>query len=182
MSLPADARARLAKLIPMLASDRDGEVVATVRAIGRTLAGAGADFHALAAVVGAGAPAPGPKAGPAWDEPTTRANEAARAWAAMAEELARKAEQAERAYQNIDPGQFHDPGRVPWRMSSWSNLCSALQILARKVGPRKISHEDNIALFQLTMKVNAGENLSRYQRARIAAIGIKMGMSPRLWE
>ena len=42
---------QLAKLIPRLASDHDGEIVATVKAIGRTLKNAGSDFHALAAVV-----------------------------------------------------------------------------------------------------------------------------------
>ncbi len=39
---------RLGKLIPRLASDHDGEVVATVAAIGRTLQGAGLDWHDLA--------------------------------------------------------------------------------------------------------------------------------------
>ncbi|KLK90736.1 hypothetical protein AA309_23790 [Microvirga vignae] len=38
---------KLSKLIPMLATDHDGEVVAAVRAIGRTLNGAGMDFHNL---------------------------------------------------------------------------------------------------------------------------------------
>jgi hypothetical protein len=42
---------KLAKLIPMLGSDRDGEALATVRAIERTLKAAGLDFHALAAAV-----------------------------------------------------------------------------------------------------------------------------------
>ena len=42
---------KLSKLIPLLASDKDGEVVATARAIGRTLAQAGADFHDLAAAI-----------------------------------------------------------------------------------------------------------------------------------
>jgi hypothetical protein len=39
---------KLRKLLPLLASDKSGEVVATARAIGRTLEGAGADFHDLA--------------------------------------------------------------------------------------------------------------------------------------
>lgn len=43
---------RLAKLIPRLATEHDGEVIATVRAIHRTLGSAGADFHDLAAAVG----------------------------------------------------------------------------------------------------------------------------------
>jgi hypothetical protein len=36
------------KLLPLLASEHDGEVVAAARAIGRTLAAAGLDWHALA--------------------------------------------------------------------------------------------------------------------------------------
>jgi hypothetical protein len=43
--------AKVAKLLPMLASDTPGEVVATVAAIGRTLHAAGLDWHALAAIV-----------------------------------------------------------------------------------------------------------------------------------
>ncbi|MGG5890181.1 hypothetical protein ACLF3G_23980 [Falsiroseomonas sp. HC035] len=43
--------ARLAKLLPLLASDHHGEVVATAAAITRTLAKAGADWHALADLV-----------------------------------------------------------------------------------------------------------------------------------
>ena len=51
--------ALLRKLIPRLASTHDGEVVATARAIERTLCGAGADWHDLAAAIavpGAGGP------------------------------------------------------------------------------------------------------------------------------
>jgi hypothetical protein len=39
---------QLCKLIPRLASEHDGEIVATARAIGRTLESAGCDFHDLA--------------------------------------------------------------------------------------------------------------------------------------
>jgi hypothetical protein len=42
-------------LIPRLATDQDGEVVATARAIQRTLGSAGLDYHDLAASI-AGAP------------------------------------------------------------------------------------------------------------------------------
>lgn len=42
---------QVAKLIPRLASDHDGEVVATARALDRTLRTAGLDFHAIADVV-----------------------------------------------------------------------------------------------------------------------------------
>jgi hypothetical protein len=43
------AAERLTKLLLMLSSDRDGEVVAAVRAIDRTLKDAGADWHDFAA-------------------------------------------------------------------------------------------------------------------------------------
>jgi len=49
--IPAETAQRLAKLVRLLASDQDGEVISTVRAIGRTLAAASLDFHALAAVI-----------------------------------------------------------------------------------------------------------------------------------
>jgi hypothetical protein len=39
---------KLGKLIRLLASDRDGEVLAAVRATGRTLGGAGSNFHGIA--------------------------------------------------------------------------------------------------------------------------------------
>lgn len=45
----ADIRERLGKLVPRLASEHPGEIVATVAAIGRTLVGAGLDWHDLAA-------------------------------------------------------------------------------------------------------------------------------------
>ncbi len=48
--------ALLSKLIPRLASVHDGEVVATARAIERTLSGAGADWHDLAAAIAGRAP------------------------------------------------------------------------------------------------------------------------------
>ncbi|WP_262299709.1 hypothetical protein [Microvirga sesbaniae] len=38
---------KLSRLIPMLATDHDGEVIAAVRAIDRTLKSAGMDFHNL---------------------------------------------------------------------------------------------------------------------------------------
>ncbi|NEU13556.1 hypothetical protein G3T14_15660 [Methylobacterium sp. BTF04] len=46
--IPCAILPKLAKLLPLLASDNDGEVVATARAIQRTLSAAGSDFHALA--------------------------------------------------------------------------------------------------------------------------------------
>jgi hypothetical protein len=45
--IPAVTLERLTKLLPRLASEHDGEVVNTVRAISRTLAVAGLDWHAL---------------------------------------------------------------------------------------------------------------------------------------
>ena len=46
--IPAATLDRLAKLLPRLASEHDGEVVNTARAISRTLIVAGLDWHALA--------------------------------------------------------------------------------------------------------------------------------------
>jgi hypothetical protein len=45
---------KLEKLLKMLSSDRDGEVLAAARAIQRTLSGAGADIHELAARIKGG--------------------------------------------------------------------------------------------------------------------------------
>jgi hypothetical protein len=42
---------KLAKLLPLLASDKPGEVAATAAAINRTLAAAGADLHDLASAI-----------------------------------------------------------------------------------------------------------------------------------
>lgn len=49
MRLHGDVVEKLGKLIPRLASDQDGEVVATARAILRTLKSAGADLHDVVA-------------------------------------------------------------------------------------------------------------------------------------
>jgi hypothetical protein len=45
------AAPKLAKLIPLLGSDKDGEVVAAARAIGRALQSAKADWHDLVRVL-----------------------------------------------------------------------------------------------------------------------------------
>ncbi len=42
---------RLGKLVRLLGSDKDGEVLATVQALRRTLTGAGADIHVLATMI-----------------------------------------------------------------------------------------------------------------------------------
>ena len=49
-----DAMPKLKLLIPRLASDNDGEIVATVNAIARTLKSNGADLHDLAAALDGG--------------------------------------------------------------------------------------------------------------------------------
>ncbi|MDP2359039.1 MAG: hypothetical protein Q8M31_23680 [Beijerinckiaceae bacterium] len=46
---------KVAKLIPLLATDSEGECIATVRAITRTLTSAGTDWHELAEVLVPGA-------------------------------------------------------------------------------------------------------------------------------
>ena len=49
--IPAATLDRLAKLLPRLTSEHDGEVVATAHAIGRTLTVAGLDWYALAEAI-----------------------------------------------------------------------------------------------------------------------------------
>ncbi len=56
MAAIATVAPKLAKLIPRLSSSHEGEVVATVAAIRRTLAAAGLDLHALAQAVGTPVP------------------------------------------------------------------------------------------------------------------------------
>lgn len=51
MPLPAGILPRLDPLIRRLATDHDGECIATVRALERVLATTGADFHDLAAAL-----------------------------------------------------------------------------------------------------------------------------------
>lgn len=46
--IPPVVLSKLTKLLPLLGSDQDNEVIATARAIGRTLAAAELDWHALA--------------------------------------------------------------------------------------------------------------------------------------
>ena len=53
-SLPLDMTVRVAKLLPRLASDQNGEVAATAAAISRTLKAAGHDLHDLAAYIAEG--------------------------------------------------------------------------------------------------------------------------------
>lgn len=71
-------RPKLALLIPRLGSTFDGEILATVQAIKRTLAGAGLDLHALAqelaeeptlktVIVYRDRPAPATNGRPTWD-------------------------------------------------------------------------------------------------------------------
>jgi hypothetical protein len=51
MSALAVVAPRIGKLIRLLGSDQDGEVVAAARALGLTLASVNADFHCLADVI-----------------------------------------------------------------------------------------------------------------------------------
>ena len=49
---------KLSRLVPRLASDADGEIVATVRAINRTLRGAGLDWHDFTSALAPALPPP----------------------------------------------------------------------------------------------------------------------------
>jgi hypothetical protein len=72
---------RIGRLVRLLASDKDGEVLAAARAIGRTLASAGQDFHALAEAVENAPHAVAPHAASTRDEPDDLN------WKAVAKEL-----------------------------------------------------------------------------------------------
>lgn len=63
-SLPDPVSLKLGKLIPRLATEHDGEVVATARAIGRTLQSAGLDWHDLTQALTMPLPAPKPAGAP----------------------------------------------------------------------------------------------------------------------
>lgn len=49
--IPAEIATKLAKIIPRLATEHEGEVLATVGAISRTLVAAGLDWHAVAKII-----------------------------------------------------------------------------------------------------------------------------------
>ena len=66
-TLPAAVTGTLGRLIPLLASDHDGEVIAAARAIRRTLEAQRLDLHDLAmAIVIAPAPEPALSENPTW--------------------------------------------------------------------------------------------------------------------
>lgn len=65
---------RVAQLIRLLASNSDGEALAACRALGRTLASVGQDFHSLAAAV----ERPGPAAQVHYEYTAPRADASAR--------------------------------------------------------------------------------------------------------
>jgi hypothetical protein len=56
-AVPAAIAPRVGQLIRLLGSDKDGEALAACRALGRTLASVGQDFHALADAVERSEPA-----------------------------------------------------------------------------------------------------------------------------
>jgi hypothetical protein len=62
MKLPLAVRPALAKLIRLLASEIDGEVLAAVRALGRALKQSGCDFYDLASIVEVPSTAPSARA------------------------------------------------------------------------------------------------------------------------
>lgn len=53
MTAPVPVSQRLAKIVPLLASDKDGEVLSAARSILRVAAAAGCDVHCLATKVAA---------------------------------------------------------------------------------------------------------------------------------
>ncbi|KTS30895.1 hypothetical protein NS228_06005 [Methylobacterium indicum] len=78
-----DARADIAKLIPLLGSPLDGEALAAARAIARKLEARGRTLHDLAALVDGGAqPAPPPR-------PATRPSESPKSASSLSPATAR---------------------------------------------------------------------------------------------
>ena len=77
---------KLALLIPRLGSTFDPEIVATAKAIERTLKAAGRDWHDLARAVDVPAPAPAPMA-PSWRRPWRPDHDATTSWREMAQWL-----------------------------------------------------------------------------------------------
>jgi hypothetical protein len=65
-------RKRLGPLIRLLGSDKDGEVLATVEAIKRTLASDGADLHDLAVAISQPPPPPAPRPAATWRQQAER--------------------------------------------------------------------------------------------------------------
>jgi hypothetical protein len=64
----ASASPVIGKLIPLLASDHDGEVLAAARAIGRMLASNGGDWHDLAAAISGASQKSARSLHPSWAE------------------------------------------------------------------------------------------------------------------
>ena len=56
--IPAEVATKLAKLLPVLSSNQDGEVIGAARAIDRVLKSANLDWHVLADIVSRSAPPP----------------------------------------------------------------------------------------------------------------------------
>lgn len=99
--IPPEVATKLAKILPRLASEHDGEVINTLRALDRILTGAGLDWHALAAAVEASAR-------------TSRPLDFS-AFADMAAEAEREAEELEAARNAPDA-----PARM-WGMRLWGD-------------------------------------------------------------
>ncbi len=80
-ALPTETR--IVKLIPRLASNFDGEVVATARAIGNTLKSAGRDWHDIAQAFSAFVGKPAPRQEPSSRNAWSRTEEAAPLWSEL---------------------------------------------------------------------------------------------------
>jgi len=84
MASLAPVAPKLQKLVPLLASNHDGEVVATARAIGRTLQGAGLDWHHLAQALTMPLPQPKPAGAARWSADDAKPDHDPADWHGMA--------------------------------------------------------------------------------------------------
>jgi hypothetical protein len=114
MTALATVAPKLTALLPRLASDHEGEVVATVRALRRVLAGAGLDLHDLAAAVTHG-PQPVTRSAPG-DMPDLRDWRRTAAWCADRADWLSEGER--RFVAQLAGGGWRRPSITP-RQSEW---------------------------------------------------------------
>ena len=137
--IPAEILPRLAKLLPLLASDKDGEVVATARAICRTLTGAGTDLHALAKHLTDGTPD----------------------WAAPIDWGAAFAEASAKTWANPEPKP--DPDAPEARARRWGYPIWGV----KKVEPWKVVADHCLNLDWSIPKASGGKFLAKADRERL---------------
>lgn len=124
---------RVAKLVPLLASDKDGEVVAAARAIARTLGTAGTDLHDLADTLNRMQTVSGPRP---TDEATSKRARPSSAW-----NYANEFRQAEPVggdpdHPNAMTRKFGLPIFRQGEVGSWREVCQHCFTLNRSIAKK----------------------------------------------